>query len=62
MEKNRQAAARAQRKAFEDEPLDGRDTLLSWEEADWTRQALSMTSADFALMLGVNRRRHRLRT
>lgn len=27
--------------------------LISWEEAEWTRQALGMSVADFARLLGV---------
>lgn len=29
------------------------DELITWEEAEWTRQALGMSTADFACMLGV---------
>lgn len=28
--------------------------LISWEEAEWTRQSLGMNVADFARMLGIN--------
>lgn len=53
MEKHKRAAARARRWELADAPLDGSDSLISWEEAEWTRQALGMSCADFALMLGV---------
>lgn len=53
MQKHKRVAARAQRWAVEEEPVDGRDELISWEEAEWTRLVLGMNAADFALMLGV---------
>lgn len=30
------------------------DDLITWEEAEWTRQALGMSHADFARLLGVS--------
>ena len=30
------------------------EELVSWEEAEWTREALGMSTATFARMLGVN--------
>jgi DNA-binding transcriptional regulator YiaG len=29
------------------------ETLITWEEAEWTRQALGLSVADFARLLGV---------
>lgn len=29
------------------------EELITWEEAEWTRQALGMSTADFARLLGV---------
>lgn len=54
MNKRKLAAARSQRKALENAPINGSDELISWEEAEWTREALGMSKADFAQMLGIN--------
>lgn len=29
------------------------EELISWEEAEWTRQALGLSCADFARLIGV---------
>ena len=39
---------------LEDEPADDAEELITWQEAEWTREALGMSLADFARMLGVN--------
>lgn len=54
MTKSKWAATRSQRKALENAPINGSDELISWEEAEWTREALGMSKTDFAQMLGVN--------
>lgn len=53
MEKRKRAAARSRSHALEEEPVNGNEDLIFWEEAEWTRQALGMSNADFAQMLGV---------
>lgn len=39
---------------LDDEPNDEVEELITWQEAEWTREALGMSLADFARMLGVN--------
>lgn len=53
MQKHKRLALRDRRRVVESEAVDGRDELISWEEAEWTRQVLGMNASDFALMLGV---------
>lgn len=37
---------------FDDEPAE--QEVYTWREAEWTREALGLSVADFARLLGVN--------